>query len=83
MKPILPALFAATLLLGGCAARIGPAVEAATVEGQAAADAAAKGNLALLCATTVGAYFRLENPQHQQGIALICATGGVPLPEAE
>lgn len=80
MKIIAPVLLVA-FALTGCAARIGPAVDAATTEGRATADAAAQGNLAILCATTVGAYFRLENPRHQGGIGLICAPGGVPLPE--
>lgn len=85
MTPVkrLTASLVAMLLLSGCAARLGPIVDTATVEGQTAADAAARGNLALVCATTVGAYFRLENPQHQEGIQLICSTGGIALPEPE
>lgn len=70
---LLPGLVLVLLLLGGCT------VQQAVDKSQATADKAAQANLGLVCATTVGAYFRLQNPQHQEGIRLICGAGGVDL----
>lgn len=73
-----PTTIALVLLLGGCGS-LGQAVD----RGQQAADTAAQANLAILCATTVGAYFRLTNPRQQEGIRLICGSGGIDLVEPE
>lgn len=76
---LLAILLFIALLFGGCSSRLAAAREAGTVEGRAIADEAAKFNLTLLCATTIGAYFRLDNAQQQEGIRLICSPGGVSL----
>ena len=73
-------VLALILLLSGCAG-FQAGVPVAIEKGRAAADTAAQANLALTCAVTVGAYFRLENPNQQRGIGLICSPGQTPLPE--
>ena len=60
-----PIYLACALLLGGCTAGI-----------QDGADTAAQTLIVSTCGMTVGAYKRLDNPNHQRGVDLLCGGNG-------
>ena len=67
-----PIALVCALAISGCTTGLPGAVEGGIARAKMTADSAAAVFLADTCAMTLGAYHRLENPNHQLGADLIC-----------
>ncbi len=71
--PIIPAC---ALMLAGCTAGSKAALQTGIAGIQDGADTAAQTLIVSTCGMTVGAYKRLDNPNHQRGVDLLCGGNG-------
>ncbi len=68
------------LLLGACTAQQATVVDLSIKKIRAAHDTTAAGLVAGVCAMSLGAYYRLENPLESRGASLMCGgEGNTPL----
>ncbi len=64
------------LILSGCTAGSKAALQTGIAGIQDGADTVAQTLIVSTCGMTVGAYKRLDNPNHQRGVDLLCGGNG-------
>ena len=75
-KLYIPTFLIGALMLGGCTAGSKAALQTSIAGIQDGADTAAQTLIVSTCGMTVGAYKRLDNPNHQRGVDLLCGGNG-------
>ena len=69
-------LFVLVLLLGACTAQQATLVDVSIGKIRDGHDTTAKGLIAGVCAMSLGAYYRLENPLQARGASMMCGGEG-------